>query len=129
MSNERDPSTDQQLPVVTPKSVPVLARIKELLDERTELGIKKYGVPVLTNTGRVADRDALEEAIDLIQYQQQRVMERDDALSAKDAEVERLTAELAKLREQLRTDNTGEPCDDWRNEAIALRGKIARGEQ
>lgn len=65
------------------------------------------------------------------------------ALSAKDAEVERWkeevawratmitsqAAELATLREQLRTDNTGEPCDDWRNEAIALRGKIARGEQ
>ena len=45
------------------------------------------------------------------------------------ATIAALTAELATLREQLRTDNTGEPCDDWRNEAIALRGKIARGEQ
>jgi len=81
MSNERDPSTDQPLPTKNSKSQPVAMSIKALIDARTALGIKKYGTPLMSHNGRDAKMDALEEAVDLIQYLMQINMEQSYVIS------------------------------------------------
>jgi hypothetical protein len=75
MSQERDPSTDQPLPVKALDSVPVGESLKAMIDQRTALGIRKYGTPLMTNNGRNATQDALDEALDLCQYQHQIILE------------------------------------------------------
>jgi hypothetical protein len=87
MSDIRDEKHDQKLPTSTTQSSSVAESLKRLIDERTKLGISKYGTPLMTHNGRIADKDALEEAVDLIQYQQQRIMERDDKIEKLEAVV------------------------------------------
>lgn len=82
MSEQRDESTDQQLPTNSPTSKPVGEYLKSLIDKRTELGIKKYGTPLMTHNGRSAERDALEESVDLNQYLCQLLMEEQAKVAA-----------------------------------------------
>lgn len=53
--------------------------IKRALVERTEVGVERYGQPLHTHNGRDAGADAEQEALDLLQYLQQMIMERRDA--------------------------------------------------
>lgn len=54
--------------------------LRRYLVERAELGRQRYGVPLGTGNGRDALRDAFEEAVDLVQYLAQALLERDGAL-------------------------------------------------
>lgn len=91
MSEVRDPDTDQQLPQPG-KELVHQAIIDELpqygvLDEaeiyairqgvqaRLDLGVKKYGQALQSHNGRDAAQDAWEEAIDLMVYLYQMHME------------------------------------------------------
>lgn len=87
--------TDQPLPSPSPQSQPVLPAllavveqglmgevrewIKGALVERTEVGTERYGQPLHTHNGRDARTDAEQEALDLLQYLQQMIMERRSA--------------------------------------------------
>jgi hypothetical protein len=46
-----------------------------MLAERVEVGRARYGVPLTTQNGRSALRDAWEEAVDLVFYLTQALME------------------------------------------------------
>ena len=82
MSEERNPETDQALPAASTKSKSVADFLKSLIDKRTELGIKKYGMPLMSHNGRDPIRDALEESLDLNQYLAQCLMEARDELDS-----------------------------------------------
>lgn len=49
------------------------------LQERTRRGIRKYGRPLQTHNGRDALWDAYEEALDLVQYLRQAILEKESA--------------------------------------------------
>ena len=104
MSEQRDESTDQQLPTNSPTSKPVGEYLKSLIDKRTELGIKKYGTPLMTHNGRSAERDALEESVDLNQYLCQLLME-------EQAKVEKLQRLLDAARKRYESANLRDPID------------------
>lgn len=67
MSNERDASTDQQMPEVNDR-----AFIQDLviadIEVRKEFGIRKYGTALQSGNGRDMLQDAYEEALDLAIY-------------------------------------------------------------
>ncbi len=48
------------------------------IEARKQLGIERYGQPLMTGNGRDAVRDAWEEAIDLAAYLTQMMMEREN---------------------------------------------------
>lgn len=73
MSDVRDPATDQPLPVGGDREVQ--QALIDAISARRDLGIRKYGQPVMTNNGRSALRDAWEEAIDLLVYLTQALLE------------------------------------------------------
>ncbi|MGH3376004.1 MAG: hypothetical protein ACRDP6_14795 [Actinoallomurus sp.] len=60
-----------------------------LIEERKQLGIQRYGSPLMTHNGRDSVRDATEEALDLTVYLMQVAMEMRD-----------LRAELEQAREE-----------------------------
>ena len=45
------------------------------IDQRTAIGVAKYGEPLTTFNGHDAGRDALEEILDFCQYQHQQLLE------------------------------------------------------
>ncbi len=47
------------------------------MQARIDMGIKKYGTKLQTNNGRDALQDAYEEALDLVMYLKQIILERD----------------------------------------------------
>ena len=49
----------------------VKARFCHYIDERTAIGVEKYGEPLRTFNGRDAVRDFTEELVDALQYQEQ----------------------------------------------------------
>lgn len=59
-----------------------------LIEERKQLGVERYGSPLMTHNGRDAGRDAVEEALDLTVYSMQVAMELRDLRAA----VERVRA-------------------------------------
>jgi hypothetical protein len=61
---------------------------------RRDIGIQRYGSPLMTHNGRDAVQDALEEAVDLAVYLKQVAME----VRNREAEMERLRAEVAAAR-------------------------------
>lgn len=65
----------QPAPVIGRASV-TDAIVKDMTDRR-EHGIKKYGTELMTNNGRDALVDAYQEALDLVVYLKQELMERD----------------------------------------------------
>lgn len=74
---------DQPLPTQGQENVSQ-AVIRDL-DARIVLGIQRYGRPLETFNGRDALRDAYEEALDLVHYLKQAMMER-DALKRADSD-------------------------------------------
>lgn len=67
---------DQPLPV--PGREDVQANLIEAIRERRELGMRRYGSPLMTHNGRDALQDAWEESLDLAAYLTQLRMERAD---------------------------------------------------
>lgn len=97
MGATRDPENDQQLPANTvrsrnvfdemtggiPMGDPLERELIEMIASRERYGVRKYGQPLMTHTGRSAAKDALEEAFDLWAYLTQAQMEaRDDGRTA-----------------------------------------------
>jgi hypothetical protein len=90
---------DQPPPKHGPDSVPVwpvaIAGLKSIrgvsesliqaAEERAEVGIENYGVPLCTNDERVTKTDSMQEALDLTAYLQKMVMERSGKRSQIDA--------------------------------------------
>lgn len=78
MSEIRDPATDQKLP--SGGKVEVQQALIDVIAKRRELGIRKYGQPLMTHNGRSVLRDAWEEAIDLAVYLTQMMLEEGEEL-------------------------------------------------
>lgn len=55
----------------------VLDYVMADIQERADAGKKKYGMYLKTNNGRDALMDAYQEAIDLVMYLRQAILERD----------------------------------------------------
>lgn len=72
--------TTTQPPPTPNDTVPVVDQLHAYLDQRRALGVRRYGVSLQAGNGRDALVDALEEAIDLVQYLAQAVIERDGKL-------------------------------------------------
>jgi len=64
-------------PMPTGRGEPVTEQLIEMLRQRSEMGVAKYGTVLRTNNGRNALMDALQESLDMNQYLMQRVMELD----------------------------------------------------
>lgn len=79
----------------------------DIIRVREQLGIERYGSPLMTQNGRDAATDALEEAVDLAAYLTQLQMERADEARA----VRRLLAELNLLAAD-RTERRDATQDD-----------------
>lgn len=75
MNQLRQRDGDQPLPTVGQQNVS--DAVKADLDKRIELGIQRYGRPLQTFNGRDALQDAYEEALDLVHYLKQAILERD----------------------------------------------------
>lgn len=67
MSTERDPATDQKLPVVNDNAY-IQDMVIADIEDRKQLGIRKYGTALQANNGRDMLLDAYEEALDLCIY-------------------------------------------------------------
>lgn len=50
-------------------------RFARFVDERTEIGVARYGQPLYTNDGRDTDQDMIEELLDFSQYQEKSRLE------------------------------------------------------
>ncbi len=81
MSDERDPETDQPLPVVNEHGF-VQDQVIADIEKRKALGIRKYGTALQPHNGRDALQDAYEEALDLAIYLRQALMERQVPMTA-----------------------------------------------
>ena len=70
----------EPMPTENEKSIPVSEILKKMIDERTKLGMSKYGTILKTFNGRDCMNDAMQEAIDLSQYLAQKVIELEQEL-------------------------------------------------
>ncbi len=66
-------------PQPLPGRVDVGEKVMEDIQARINFGYKKYGTLLQTNNGRDALMDAYQEAIDLVMYLRQMLLERDTA--------------------------------------------------
>lgn len=78
MSEVRDPETDQPLPV--PGTVSVQDALIRAIEQRRDMGVRKYGRPLEAHNGRDALLDAWQEAVDLAAYLTQMRLERGDVI-------------------------------------------------
>lgn len=69
-------------------------RFCDLINERTAIGVERYGEPLQTDNGRDAERDLTEELLDALQYQEQSRLELK-------ADRDRLAEENAELRHKM----------------------------
>lgn len=69
-------ASDPQLDPLPGKQV-VLSAVLEDFKDRAEAGKLRYGTYLETHNGRDALKDALDEAMDLVMYLKQMLMERD----------------------------------------------------
>ena len=67
----------QPAPVVSEASVIVMDAVMADLQKRRLEGIRKYGGELMTHNGRDALIDAYQEALDLVMYLRQAIMERE----------------------------------------------------
>ncbi len=98
-----------------------LLRLRNLLQERQKLGIARYGRSLQTFNGRDSKRDAVEEMVDLFQYQMQMGMEMEH-LKAENSElaVERAKDKLTIAQLTTRVKQQEEALDEARNTNSAL---------
>jgi len=64
-------------PKTTEHSQEVLPRLLQRIEARRHKGMEEYGTPLKTFNGRRSLYDALDEVLDLAQYLQQEIMERE----------------------------------------------------
>lgn len=74
---------DQDKPQSTRWSEPVAPACHMIVDERTELGVRKYGQPLHTFDGRDNELDVVQEAADHYQYAVKRYLESKKSLLGK----------------------------------------------
>lgn len=67
---------DQPMPTMSEESRDVQEALLQMIRERRQVGVQRYGSPLMTHNGRDALQDALEEAVDLAAYLMQLRMER-----------------------------------------------------
>jgi hypothetical protein len=78
MSNEiKENKAATPQPPPRPGNVNVAEVVLQDIHSRVEAGYRKYGTPLQTNNGRDALWDAYQEAIDLVMYLRQAILERD----------------------------------------------------
>jgi len=68
------PNTREPMP--TKGKINVLPEVIKDLQDREVVGIKRYGTPLQTENGRDALMDAYQEALDLVMYLKQVLLER-----------------------------------------------------
>jgi hypothetical protein len=91
---------DQQLPTVNDRPDVQSQVIADMLTRR-EVGIGRYGTALQPFNGRDAAQDAYEEALDLLMYWKQWLIERRELLAEREALLDRvaeLEAEVERLR-------------------------------
>lgn len=66
---------DKSTVIIAGVAVPLVDVLIQELEERRQIGIKKYGRPLQTFNGRDALKDAYQEALDLIAYLRQKLTE------------------------------------------------------
>lgn len=64
-------------PPPAPGKTVVLDQVLKDIQERSDTGLRKYGVRLQTNNGRDALWDSYQEAIDLVMYLRQLILERE----------------------------------------------------
>jgi len=67
---------DTREPMPTKGKINVLPEVIKDLQDREVVGIKRYGTPLQTENGRDALMDAYQEALDLVMYLKQVLLER-----------------------------------------------------
>jgi len=132
MGDKRDPDTDQPLPV--PGGRPVGEDLKNMIDARIALGIKKYGQPLKTHDGRDTYRDGYEESMDLNMYQHKLIMELQERIfylesTPADQQIEDLRKKVTELTASLESSKENvrvwkESCKYHQEQASALATKI-----
>lgn len=70
---------DQPLPEVNDAPF-IQDEVCDYIEQRKQLGITRYGTGLQPHNGRDALRDAFEEAVDLVMYLAQVIIERDGKL-------------------------------------------------
>lgn len=96
-------------PAPTGNGNPVTPEVILDLLQRRQQGMKKYGTELKTENGRDAKMDAYQEALDLVMYLKQSLMEDEVTQSFTDRELQILALGLRKWREELA--DRGFPCD------------------
>ncbi len=82
---ETKPWTTSEIPAATPQPPPqpgqvaVGQQVLADIQSRIDMGYQKYGTLLQTHNGRDALWDAYQEAIDLVMYLRQAILERDSA--------------------------------------------------
>lgn len=76
------PLKSQPDPIENPNSSVVLCKVLKDLETQAEKGLEHYGTYLKTHNGRDALQDAYEEAIDMVCYLAQAIMERDDKIDS-----------------------------------------------
>lgn len=71
-----NPATDHQ-PTPKPGRLVVLPYVLADFQKRADVGKERYGTYLMTDNGRDALWDALQEAMDLVMYLRQLILERD----------------------------------------------------
>lgn len=77
MSELKQREGDQPLPVPNDET-DIQTLVMRDIEDRRELGIRRYGTALQPHNGRDALQDAYEEAIDLAMYLKQLIVERGD---------------------------------------------------
>lgn len=77
---------------------PQVPRLVQLIESRIELGVRQYGSRLLTHNGRDAVQDALEEALDLLLYVAQALMELRDSRAVDRAQHDALIETFERTR-------------------------------
>ena len=119
-----DLPSEQSPPVHRPGVPSVQSAVRADLEVREALGIHRYGTSLQPGNGRDALRDALEEAMDLVCYLKQALIERDGATVDEAPIAGRPVSMAAPFTALIRVDSFG-PYWSWRC-LVAGYGDVCR---
>lgn len=106
-------SVEQPPPTHRPGVPSVQSAVRDDLEVREALGIHRYGTSLQPGNGRDALRDALEEAMDLVCYLKQALIERDGATVDETSTVGRPVSMTAPFGVLIRVLNFGDQSEYW----------------
>lgn len=126
------------MPTHRPGVPSVQAAVRADLEQREQVGIRRYGTPLQPVNGRDALRDAYDEALDLACYLRQEITERGDqpviALQLAEArqKLQRQDDLIAELRRQLTArdrlvDRLQRERDIARGQVVAVSDELEGG--